>query len=157
MSLEQPAVSNRIVVGVDGSEPSKQALRWAQFLARTTGVHLEVVNAWQPYAAYGWGVYGMGAVLGDWDAGRDAEKVLVEAVDEVFGAHRPATLQTTVREGHAAKVLLDVSHGARMLVVGSRGHGGFAGLLLGSVSANCAEHATCPVLVVHGETPPPGQ
>jgi nucleotide-binding universal stress UspA family protein len=55
----------------------------------------------------------------------------------------------------AAKVLLDVSQGAIMLVVGSRGHGGFAGLLLGSVSANVAEHAPCPVLVIHGDQAEP--
>jgi nucleotide-binding universal stress UspA family protein len=55
----------------------------------------------------------------------------------------------------AAKVLIDASQGATMLVVGSRGHGGFAGLLLGSVSANVAEHASCPVLIIHGHQPLP--
>ena len=55
----------------------------------------------------------------------------------------------------ATKVLLDAGRGARMLVLGSRGHGGFAGLLLGSVSSACAQHATCPVVVVHGDAPPP--
>jgi nucleotide-binding universal stress UspA family protein len=60
-----------------------------------------------------------------------------------------------VYEGGAAKVLLDACDGAVMLVVGSRGHGGFAGLLLGSVSANVAEHASCPVFIVHGHRPPP--
>jgi nucleotide-binding universal stress UspA family protein len=73
----------------------------------------------------------------------------------VFGGRRPPGLRTDVREGNAARVLLEASEGARMLVVGSRGHGGFAGLLLGSVSAACAEHASCPVLVLHGTTPPP--
>jgi nucleotide-binding universal stress UspA family protein len=157
MNLEQPAVSDRIVVGVDGSEPSKHALRWAQFLAHTTGADLDVVNAWLPVVAYGWAGYEISGGPGDWNwnPAENAEKVMVETVDEIFGAHRPAALQTTVREGHAAKVLLEASRGARMLIVGSRGHGGFTGLLLGSVSANCAEHATCPVLVVHGETPPP--
>ena len=64
-------------------------------------------------------------------------------------------MQLVVREGGAAKVLLEASEGAVMLVVGSRGHGGFAGLLLGSVSANVAEHAGCPVFIVHGDQPPP--
>ena len=68
---------------------------------------------------------------------------------------RPARLQATVADGSPAKTLLQISEGARMLVVGSRGHGGFTGLLLGSVSAACTEHAHCPVLVVHGPTPPP--
>ncbi len=93
----------------------------------------------------------------DWDPSGDAEKFLAATVDEVFGAHRPQGLRLTVREGNAAKVLLEASGDARMLVVGSRGHGGFAGLLLGSVSAACAEHAICPVLVLHGTTPPPTQ
>ena len=60
-----------------------------------------------------------------------------------------------VQEGLPAKVPLDESKGATMLIVGSRGHGGFSGMLLGSVSANCAEHATCPMLVIHGDRPTP--
>ena len=61
----------------------------------------------------------------------------------------------TVREGGPAHALIEMSGGARMLVVGNRGHGGFAGLLLGSVSAACAEHASSPVLIIPGMTPPP--
>jgi nucleotide-binding universal stress UspA family protein len=64
-------------------------------------------------------------------------------------------LRLVLRQGLPAKVLLDESRGATMLIVGSRGHGGFAGLLLGSVSANCAEHATSPVMVIHGDRPTP--
>jgi nucleotide-binding universal stress UspA family protein len=144
---------NHVVVGVDGSEASKNALRWAQFIARTTVSTLEVVAAWQSYA--GWMGAGWTAMPADWNPAQDAEKALTTAVDEVFGEQRPAGLRTTVCEGSAARVLLEASAGARMLVVGSRGHGGFAGLLLGSVSAACAEHATCPVLVLHGDTPVP--
>jgi nucleotide-binding universal stress UspA family protein len=90
-----------------------------------------------------------------WDPAAAMEKAAVDTLDQVFGAHRPADLQVTVQEGHATKVLLDAGRGARMLVLGSRGHGGFAGLLLGSVSSACAQHATCPVVVVHGDNPPP--
>lgn len=151
----EPTQSRRVVVGVDGSEPSKHALRWAEFIARASGSTVEVVAAWQPYLAAGWMGVGYAAMPADWNPSQDAEKAVTATVDEVFGEHRPAGLQLAVREGSAARVLLDASEGAQMLVVGSRGHGGFAGLLLGSVSAACTEHATCPVLVLHGDTPAP--
>ena len=156
MSIEQSTTAgNRVVVGVDGSKSSHQALRWARFMAATTGSLLEVVTVWQPLYAYSWGTVGWAALPADWDPGEEAHKMLAETVDEVFGATAPAGMVMTVREGGAAHVLLEVGAGARALVVGSRGRGGFAGLLLGSVSAACAEHAGCPVLVVHGDTPPP--
>lgn len=155
-SSDRPSpVRDRVVVGVDGSEPSQHALRWARFLAAATGgATMEAVVGWQSAASYSLGDPGMMPIAG-WDPAKDAQTIATETLAEVFGEHRPPSLQVTIREGRAAKVLLDVSVGARMLVVGSRGHGGFAGLLLGSVSAACAEHATCPVLVVHGDTPPP--
>lgn len=139
----------RVVVGVDGSEQSKQALRWAAHFAASAGAYIDAVTAWQYPGAFGWS-----AVPVDWDPRQDMGKTLTEAVDQVFGAQRPKDIRLRVLEGNAAKVLLDESRGALMLVVGSRGHGGFAGLLLGSVSANLAEHATCPVLVIHGDHNP---
>lgn len=158
MTIEQtPAEDRHVVVGVDGSEPSKQALRWGHFIARASASTLEVVAAWQPYNAYGTMGGGWSVMPADWNPAQDAEKALTSTIDEVFGEHRPAGLQLTVREGNAAPVLLEVSQGARLLVVGSRGHGGFSGLFLGSVSAACTEHATCPVLVLHGDTPAPGE
>ena len=144
------AGAGRIVVGVDGSAPSEQALRWAVSLAATYGAQLEAVTAWEVPAAYGWA-----SVPPDWDPAGDMRKVLDDTVRAVFGDQPPAGLQRQVREGGAAKVLIEASRGALMLVVGSRGHGGFAGLLLGSVSANVAEHAPCPVLVIHGDQAPP--
>jgi len=147
-----PTTPSRIVIGVDGSESSKTAVRWAHSLARMTGGTLQAVAAWQPYApAYG---YNSGITVPDWNPAVEANKIVEETLDEVFGTERPADLDIVVREGSAARVLLDISRDARMLVVGSRGHGGFAGLLLGSVSSACAEHAACPVLVVHGSTAP---
>jgi nucleotide-binding universal stress UspA family protein len=155
MTTEQPPdTGNRVVVGVDGSEPSKHALRWAQFMARRTASTLEVVSAWQPYTSYGWMAAGWAAMPAGWNPAQDAEKALTATIDEVFREQRPAGLQLTIREGNAAQILLEVSEGARMLV-GNRGHGGFTGLLLGSVSSACVEHATCPVLVLHGDTPAP--
>jgi nucleotide-binding universal stress UspA family protein len=136
----------RIVVGVDGSASSKAALRWAALLATATGAIIEAIIVWEFPQTYGGPV-----ALDDWHPDLDAGEVLQQTVDEVFGAQRPPGLQTTVARGHARDVLLSASDDAEMLVVGSRGHGGFAGLLLGSVSAACAEHAHCPVLVAHGD------
>lgn len=145
------AETHRIVVGVDGSEASKEALRWAARFAASIGGTIEAIIAWHPPANYGWGY-----LPGDWDPSQDAEKALIDTVDAVFGANRPEGMTLLVSEGNPAKVLIDRSQGAELLVVGSRGHGGFVGLLIGSVSEHCAEHAKCPVLVVHGEhdTPP---
>ena len=140
----------RIVVGVDGSPHSRQALRWGAHLAGIFGARLDAVTAWEFPPSYGWA-----SVPTEWNPGQDMGKVLDDTVRAVFGDQPPAGLRRQVLEGGAAKVLLDACEGAIMLVVGSRGHGGFAGLLLGSVSANVAEHASCPVLVIHGDQPAP--
>jgi nucleotide-binding universal stress UspA family protein len=144
------ASTNRIVVGVDGSDQSRMALKWATAMSEATDAVVEVLSAWHFPTTYGWSY-----VAGDWNPEQDAKRYLEQVVDEVFPESRPPQLNLVVREGLAAKVLLDASKGAILLVVGSRGHGGFVGLLLGSVSAGCAEHATCPVLVVHGEREAP--
>jgi nucleotide-binding universal stress UspA family protein len=154
---EKPLMRNaqssqpRVVVGVDGSEQSKAALRWAARIAAAEDVGIDAVGAWEFPTNLGWSVLPV-----EYSPKLDVEKALTETVDEVFGAHRPADLQLLTHEGGAAHVLLAHSQGARMLVVGSRGHGGFAGMLIGSVSAHVAEHATCPVLVVHGDIPSEG-
>ena len=140
---------HRIVVGVDGSTGSKLALQWALRMARAEEASIEVVAAWEYPNTLGWA-----AVPDGYSPKDDLEKAVGQLVDEVFGPDRPPYLQITIRQGHPAKVLLDASAGALLLVVGSRGHGGFAGLLLGSVSARVAELATCPVLVVHGDAKP---
>lgn len=141
---------SRIVVGVDGSSDSEKALRWGAQIASTLGARLEVVTAWEYPPSFGWA-----AIAPDWNPAKDMEKVAADTVQAVFGDEPPADLRVQVREGSAAKVLIEASQGAVMLIVGSRGHGGFSGLLLGSVSANVAEHASCPVLIIHGDQPPP--
>ncbi len=135
----------RIVVGVDGSEPSKEALRWAARLAPGLGATIEAVIAWEFPTNFGWAVE-----AGDWRPDHDAGVILEETLTDVFGSTRPPGLVASVQEGRAASVMLEAARDADMLIIGSRGHGGFTGLLLGSVSAECAEHSSCPVLVVHG-------
>lgn len=141
---------DRIVVGVDGSRQSQRALRWAAHFAAIFGARLDVVSCWEYPPSYGWA-----AIAPEWSPSQDMAKVLEDTVQAVFGSQPPQGMQLQVLEGGAAKVLLNACEGAVMLVVGSRGHGGFAGLLLGSVSASVAEHSSCPVFIVHGEQAPP--
>lgn len=141
--------TNRIVVGVDGSTQSLQALRWAAQFAGTCGATLRAVTVWEFPATYGWAAW-----PSEWDPPRDAHRVLVEAIAKAFDGHPPVELEEVVREGNAARILIDEARFATLTVVGSRGHGGVAGVLLGSVSARVAEYADCPVLVVHGDRLP---
>jgi nucleotide-binding universal stress UspA family protein len=150
MSAGPEGSERRIVVGVDGSRHSVDALRWAAYQASALGARLEAVTAWEYPASFGWA-----AVPTDWDPAKDMEKVLRDAVREAFGDQLPSGLDLQISEGGAARVLIEAGQGATMLVVGSRGHGGFAGMLLGSVSAIVAEHASCPVLIIHGTWPAP--
>jgi nucleotide-binding universal stress UspA family protein len=134
----------RIVVGVDGSERSRDALRWAARQAELTRATLDVIAASQFPAFYGW----TPADLVGPDFARFAEQALTDTVGAVFGADGPAWLRSRVVEGHAGQVLVEASAGAELLVVGNRGYGGFYGVLLGSVSTHCVHHARCPVTVI---------
>jgi nucleotide-binding universal stress UspA family protein len=134
----------RIVVGVDGSVPSLDALRWAGQAGSALGLAIDAVTCWS-YPVN----FGMGGGFPGYRPDEDAKRALDEALVTVFGASPPAGLRASVREGYPANELIEASRGAAMLVVGSRGHGGFVGLLIGSVSAYCAEHAKCPVMVLH--------
>jgi nucleotide-binding universal stress UspA family protein len=151
MSEFDQSDERRIVVGVDGSQQSKLALRWAAYLAGTCGATIEAVMAWDYPVTYGFA----SSNVVNWDMQADYDKGLNATIDDAFGADRPFGLRMTVREGNAARVLLDAAEGATMLVVGSRGHGGFTGVLLGSVSSYCTDHATCPVVVIRGDQQPP--
>ena len=134
----------RIVVGVDGSAGSAHALRWAARQAGYTGATLEAVVAWQYPAFFGWAPVGVDSA--DFDS--LAEKALNDALNEVFGPQWPEWVQTRVSEGYPARVLVEASEGADLLVVGSRGHAGFADALLGSVSTYCVQHAHGAVTVI---------
>jgi nucleotide-binding universal stress UspA family protein len=138
-----------IVVGVDGSECSKKALRWAIAQAQLTGATVEAVAAWQDPVMSGY-FYGWAPMQFEGDSYQAiTEKTLAETVAETAGPQgRTVQVGTRVVQGHAAQVLMDAAAGAQMLVVGSRGHGTFAGILLGSVSQHCVQHAPCPVTVI---------
>jgi len=132
----------RIVVGVDGSSASIDALRWAIRQASLTGGAVEAVIAWQYPMAYGG--YPIATDV-DWPS--NAGEVLDTALGQAQ-VSEAAPVTRKVVEGHPAQVLVDAAADADLLVVGSRGHGGFAGMLLGSVSEHVAAHALCPVLVI---------
>lgn len=132
-----------IVVGVDGSQPSEDALGWALGQAELTGSDLRVVMSWQvPSAAY-WAPLPDGI-----DFAGDAQKALDQTLAEAVPADTRVRVVPVLTEGHPAPVLIGESQGASLLVVGSRGHGEFAGMLIGSVSEYCVTHAACPVVVV---------
>jgi nucleotide-binding universal stress UspA family protein len=137
----------RIVVGIDGSESSKHALRWAIRQAELTGASVEAINAWEiPLYV---GVAPMIETGADIEALTKAgEQILAETLAEVAGEHPPAVIRTRVVQGHPAFALLQAAEGADLLVLGCRGHGGFVGALLGSVSQYCVQHAACPVVVI---------
>lgn len=133
-----------VAVGVDGSAGSRRALRWAASYARATGARVRAVRAWsyldQPAERFdpGWG---------EGDARKGLEADLADLGDELAGIE----VEPLVVCDLAASALLAAAEDADLVVVGSRGLGGFEGLLLGSVSSQVAHHARCPVVVVPGE------
>jgi nucleotide-binding universal stress UspA family protein len=143
-----------IVVGVDGSTASRAALRWAADLAHRLGAGLEVVQVWHyPPDLHEWDA--MPSNYGYLPMVPPAERVelgvhddLAATVAEVLGPKPVCAVRQRVIEGHPGRVLADVADGATLLVVGRCGHGGLAGMLLGSVARACSEHADCPVVVV---------
>jgi nucleotide-binding universal stress UspA family protein len=139
--------NRRIVVGVDGSEPSKHALRWAVRQAELTGASVDAINAWDvPLYA------GVAPIFETGTEGevlaKAGERVLTETLAEVAGERPSVAVHPRVVEGHPAVALLRAAEGADLLVVGCRGHGAFVSALLGSVSQYCVHHAPCPVVVV---------
>lgn len=142
-------MAGRIVVGVDGSEESVAALRWALEAAGQRGDTVDVIHAWHyPYAAYA-EITGMAAAtVTREDLEETARQVLEISLGEAGAAQAGVVVEPMLVQGGAAAALLEAAVGADLLVVGSRGRGGFSGLLLGSVSQQCAHHGPCPVVVV---------
>jgi nucleotide-binding universal stress UspA family protein len=143
MPATQPGPAHRIVVGVDGSPASVAALEWAAHQAELTGAALEVLMTWEWPTSYGWTL----PISSEFDPEHDSETTLAELLGPVRKAHPGVVIEASVLEGHPAPVLVKASEGADLLVVGSRGHGEFTGMLLGSVSEHCVSNAHCPVLV----------
>ena len=141
-ATESAQSGRRIVVGVDGSPASLGALEWAVGQGALTGAVVEAVTAWHFPATYGG--YPIVAQV-DWHS--NAQTIQDIAVKEALGDEADSLVRR-VAQGHPVTVLLDAAAGADLLVVGSRGHGGFTGMLLGSVSEHVVTHAPCPVVVV---------
>lgn len=137
-----------IVVGVDGSDGAKRALAWAIDEARRRSVDVHAVHVWSfPYV----GAPPITPALVDLDQlAAESQAMLNDAIADV--PTHGVTVHAHVYEGPAPRCLLEAARDADLVVVGSRGRGGFAGLLLGSVSQQVAQHAPCPVVVV----PEPG-
>jgi nucleotide-binding universal stress UspA family protein len=144
-------MTERIVVGVDGSEAANRAVRLGAREAAARGAALELISVWH-----------LPNYPESFTAAMSADKLtkdLVSRADDILGHARDlaridapdAPIETRALEGQPATVLIDSSKDADLLVVGSRGLGGFRGLLLGSVGAQCAHHARCPVLIVPHE------
>lgn len=147
--------SGRIVVGIDGSQPSYGALHFAAREAALLGAELDAVHA---YGETDQCALHTGGLLPTEAAAHrdDLEKASQRLLEEMTGPFRsgsgigptPASLELISVDADAARTLGATAKGADLLVVGSRGLGGFAGLLLGSVSQRCLHHATCPVAIV---------
>jgi nucleotide-binding universal stress UspA family protein len=143
-----------VIVGVDGSAGASAALLWAAAEARLRDTRLRVIHAWRfsypEVAGYGWG--GSVEVLprtGISDLHQAAERLLDEAATHLASEGIDVDLECEAIEGAPADVLVRAAGERDLLVVGSRGHGGFVDLLLGSVSQQCAHHAPCPIVIVH--------
>jgi nucleotide-binding universal stress UspA family protein len=133
---------HRIVAGVDGSPTSLRALEWGVRQAELTDASLEVVVAWEWPTTYGWST-----IPSDFNPEQDAQRLLEPILATLRTAHPHVSISSKVVEGHPAPVLVAESRGADLLVVGSRGHGAFVGMLIGSTSEHCVANSDCPVVV----------
>jgi len=147
-------MSGSIVVGVDGSDASRDALRWAAEEARLRSAPLVAVHAWSFVPAQPIGDPGMlavpaGDLAGQLNAENDAAQIgLDQAVEDALGAGSDVELERRLIEGDAGEALVAASKDALLVVVGSHGRSGFKAALLGSVSRHVVDHAACPVVVV---------
>jgi nucleotide-binding universal stress UspA family protein len=139
-----------IVVGIDGSDPSRKAVHWALGEARLRGAKLVAVHAWSYYPSLpSDSLDPMLVTPGFNDAlGRDAGRFVAQEVEKLRQEGDEVEIEARAVEGPAASVLVEVAKDADLLVLGTRGHGGFSGLLLGSVSQQVSHHSPCPLVLV---------
>lgn len=137
-----------VVIGVDGSPESVAALKWAAAYGAATGARLRAVLAWHYPAPVGIAPVGVAPAAISEEARQQMTEALAKAVAE---AAADVEIEQVIGYGHPAQVLIDQSADADLLVVGSRGHGAFTGMMVGSVSIHCVTHAHCPVVVVRAD------
>lgn len=137
----------KVVVGVDGSPASLNAVVWATHEAKLRNSEIEILHSWSmPFVVDPMAMMPMMFPVEEMVT--DAKKVVAAAAEIVTGIDPKVQVSTRIERGSASEHLITAGKSADLLVVGSRGHGGFAGLLLGSVAQQVANHATCPVVIV---------
>ncbi len=142
MSQAEQTQQRPVVVGIDGSECSTAALEWAATYAQATGTAVRAVAVWRGPSTYEFDVGG-----GAWDREGACRKSAENQVASVAARHPDLEIDLDVVHGGAAEILVEASEDAALLVVGNRGRGGFAALILGSTSSYCVHAAHCPVVV----------
>ncbi len=141
--LEESTVTRTFVVGIDGSEGSAKALDWAIAEATRSPAVLDLATAWMFPMALGY----VFAKTPD-EVRQQVQRITDTSVSYVADVAPDVVVRSTLREGEAGPTLVDLSAGADLLVVGSRGHSGIRDLVLGSVGTYCARHARCPIVIV---------
>jgi nucleotide-binding universal stress UspA family protein len=146
----EPAQAGRVIVGVDGSPESHDALAYAAAVANWRNWTLHIVNVWHvsyPVATLALDVTEIAVA-----ASEAAARTVRDAEKEVLGDGFTGTVVRSAVEGYPARTLIELSRGADLLVLGNRGRGGFSSLALGSVGQACVHHAHCPVLIARPKT-----
>ncbi|MGE0306668.1 MAG: universal stress protein [Acidimicrobiia bacterium] len=143
-ALEPSAAGGTVIVGVDGSEAAAHALKWAAAEGARRNWPVDVVYAWEPFVPFG----RAGSYVDDDAMAADAQVVLDRVMFDAFGGDVPAHVHARTAPGDPSQVLVDAAGPSDVLVVGTRGRGGFLGLHLGSVATHCAHHTRSPLVLV---------
>ncbi len=151
MSIKSGNAIKRILVGVDGSEKSIAALKWARELASTNGAEVEVVTAWQtPFPTFELVAIGLNLDVSELNNRPEqiAQYRIEKSIVGAYGQAHPDGVTRSVEEGYPGLVIVEKSNEADLLVLGYRGHSPVVETLMGSVSMHCLAHSHCPVTIV---------